>query len=251
MIRLDDSELHIWLSQPVGSVDAARLQRYVDVLTVDERTRAARHAGSGQYGRSVLTRFMARDVLSRYASIRPQDWRFKAGEFGKPRIGSPQDGPHFNVSHARDRIVMAVSPLTCGIDIEALDRDVRFRDVARRYFAPAEVEALRELSDVAARRRFIETWTLKEAFVKALGRGLSFALLKTFWFRFEPPGLSLEAGSALPAHWRFWCMANLPGFAIACAVPDAAPRTLTVWNYPFGADADQVVAEVETFTGSG
>ena len=172
MISLGTDALHVWLSESLNQVDDSRLDDFAGTLTDAERGRAERHAASGQYARSVLTRFMARDVLSRYADTRAADGRFIAGEHGKPEIAPGLAGPQFNVSHTRDRVVMVVCAVSCGIDIEAVDRDSRFREVAERYFSVREAAALRALDDVAARRRFIETWTLKEAFVKALGLSL-------------------------------------------------------------------------------
>lgn len=242
--------LHIWIAEPLGGVDDARVAALAQVLSPAERARAGRHARSGQYQRTVLSRFMARDVLSRYVpTTPPHAWEFEAGEHGKPAVVAPSAAPCFNVSHTRDRIVMLVADTPCGIDVEARDRGGRLDDVAERFFAAPESAAMRGLQADAARRRFLETWTLKEAFVKALGCGLSFTLLKQFWFNFDPPALVIEPGAELPQTWRFWQFEPAPGYVLGAALPDSAPRPLRLWRYRFGAEprAEQLPA-IQTFS---
>jgi 4'-phosphopantetheinyl transferase len=61
-----------------------------------------------------------------------------------------------------------------GADIEAI-RDVRSgADLARRIFAPGEIEVLEALEGEGWRRAFFRCWTLKEAWLKARGDGLTF-----------------------------------------------------------------------------
>ena len=250
LISLEERSLHVWLAEPVTSIAGAELGEFAGVLSEAERTRAERHAAAGQYPRSVLTRFMVRDVLSRYVATAPVDWQFRSGKHGKPEIAPPLAGPQFNISHTRDSIAMVVCQKPCGIDIEAADRAARFREVAERFFSPAEAQGLRVLDDAAGRRRFIETWTLKEAFVKALGRGLSFELLKSFAFRFEPSAaLSFAPGANVGSEWRFWTMEVGDGCIVACAVPDAGPRELAVWSYRFGAAPTPTRVAARTFSG--
>ncbi|XP_038974703.1 uncharacterized protein LOC103701553 isoform X4 [Phoenix dactylifera] len=75
-----------------------------------------------------------------------------------------------------------------GVDIEEKQRKTRnnILSLARRYFSPVEVAYLRTLADLESQRHeFIRLWTLKEAYVKALGRGFSGAPFKDFTIRLE------------------------------------------------------------------
>ncbi len=83
----------------------------------------------------------------------------------------------FNLSHTSGLVVCGVSGgAEIGVDVEAISRDAPDMALARRYFAAAEYEALRQLPHHDQRKRFFTYWTLKEAYVKARGIGLSLPL---------------------------------------------------------------------------
>lgn len=63
-----------------------------------------------------------------------------------------------------------------GCDIESRSRTTDFKSIASRYFSASEVKALLALPTTQQRARFFEYWTLKEAYVKATGQGLSVPL---------------------------------------------------------------------------
>ena len=234
--------IHVFVAEPFTQVDAVTLARCAAVLQAKEHTRARRHARSGQYQRTVLSRFMARDVLSGFVpAVAPGDWMFAVGQHGKPEVAWPQGAPHFNVSHTRDRIVMCVSSEPCGIDIESDARKGRLMEVAERFLAASESAALRALDGEAARRRFLATWTLKEAFVKALGRGLSFELLKQFAFDLDELSLSITAAADVPRAWQVWQLEPDPGYLVGVAVAGGLERDLKLWRYCF--DASPPLAE--------
>ena len=130
-----------------------------------------------------------------------------ADAFGKPMLHEPVGDPHlhFNLSHSHGVVVCAAAlGRQVGIDVEDGARRMECLDLAERYFAPAEVAHLRGLNGDHRQAAFFAIWTLKEAFVKATGHGLSFPL-DTFAFeldrdrllRFHPP-------VSLPGRWRFF-----------------------------------------------
>ena len=123
-----------------------------------------------------------RRVLSHYAPIAPQDWRFEAGAAGKPAlVGTGVDGQlpslQFNVSHSRDWLVCAISgAASVGIDLEFCDPGRDTLKLARRFFHPEEVAAIEACAAAETVDRFYDYWTLKEARVKAAGERLAPAL---------------------------------------------------------------------------
>lgn len=135
---------------------------------VDPRARR-RHA-------SEVGRKLVRTVLSRYADVAPDDWTFAADEHGRPRaLGTALGDIDFNLSHSETLAVCAVARGAIGVDVEDLARPAPL-DVAARFFAPSETEAL--LAEPAERRsrRFYEYWVLKESYLKARGLGLRLPL---------------------------------------------------------------------------
>lgn len=91
---------------------------------------------------------------------------------------------HFNISHTSSLIACGIAmDAPIGIDIEEKKRKTakNILSLARRYFTPSEVDYLAKISDSEAQRKeFIKLWTLKEAYVKALGRGFSGAPFNRF-----------------------------------------------------------------------
>ncbi|WP_339866071.1 4'-phosphopantetheinyl transferase family protein [Pseudohongiella nitratireducens] len=137
-----------------------------------------------------FTRIALRHVLSRYEThVAPGEWQFSRKSAGKPIIGWPESSLHFNLTHADDLLVIAVcNHAEVGVDVEALDREVDVMALSVRYYQPQEIRALSAMSEESARRhRFLTLWTLKEAAVKATGKGLSRAL-RDFSFTLQAPG---------------------------------------------------------------
>ena len=125
----------------------------------------------------------------------------KAGRPSRRRSIAP--GLHFNIAHTDGVVVMAVCRHAgVGVDVEKLGRAPLA--VAERYFSPAEAAQLRALPSDAQPRRFLQLWTLKEAYLKAIGTGLagglgrmSFIFETAERFHFE------RADDADAARWQF------------------------------------------------
>lgn len=94
---------------------------------------------------------------------------------------------HFNISHTSSLVACGVTVnVPIGIDVEEKQRRLKNKILAfaKRYFSPDEVKLLTAISDPEIQRQeFIKLWTLKEAYVKAVGRGFSAAPFNTFTVR--------------------------------------------------------------------
>lgn len=181
-----------------------------------------------------ITRALQRHALSAYvAGIHPSEWQFRKSAEGRPSLAPPFEhlGLHFNLSHTEDLVALAVCRHVCvGIDVEKLG-PVSLA-VAERFFSAAEVAQLRALPADSQPRRFMQLWTLKEAYLKAVGTGLagglgrmSFLFETTGEFRFERP----EDADA--ARWQFRQYA-IDEHSLGLAVlPDSTdPRLTVTWR---------------------
>ena len=114
----------------------------------------------------------------------------------------------FNLSHSRGRIVLLVGRNRLfGIDVEETGRVRKSIDIADRFFSRKEAQALSALPDDAKPLRFIEYWTLKEAYIKARGMGLRLPL-DQFSFELESSDgeISISFGPRItdrPSRWWF------------------------------------------------
>jgi 4'-phosphopantetheinyl transferase len=204
--------------------DPARRDHYLSLMTPDEHARMARLVFARDRQRFLLTRALVRNMLSRYAAVAPADWRFSANVHGRPEIlGRPAGVPdlRFNISHTEGLIACAVTiGREVGVDVEHVGRRLT-RDIAARFFAPAEVADLHALPRHEQPRVFFDYWTLKEAYIKARGFGLALPLAD-FAFHLSPggaPTISFEPSLPDdPATWQFMQDSPTPTHRLALAV---------------------------------
>jgi 4'-phosphopantetheinyl transferase len=231
----DSGRIDLWCAYVSESGDESLWRRYEALLSPDELARRARFRFARDRRRYLLTRALARTVLSRYRPVPAEDWAFESGPRGRPEIAAPtvEPGLQFNLSHSADLVMMGVTAgRALGIDVESVDEREADIEGLERYFAPPESAALLALPPAARRQRFLQLWTLKESYLKARGLGLAIAL-DAFWFELAGDGeLLLHMRPQLddaPARWQFWQLAPRAGYVAAiCAarVGEGVPRIL-------------------------
>lgn len=129
------------------------------------------HANDCQ--RHLTGELLARYILRQETGIRP-DGPFDTGEKGKP---NPEGyhGIHFNISHSGLWVVAATSIAPVGVDVERMRKVPE--GVAHRFFSQPEQYLLNNAKDETEKAHiFFTLWTLKESFIKAIGKGLSKSL---------------------------------------------------------------------------
>jgi len=157
-------------------VDAGTLARYASWLDIAERERAARFRYDRDRNRFVARRGRLRELLGRDLGIAPKALRLTEDSHGKPVLLDDPD-LHFNLSHSNGRALIATARGSAiGCDIEWRNPELACPRVAKRLFAPEEYEALTALPPEQWVAGFYNCWTRKEAYVKALGLGLSYPL---------------------------------------------------------------------------
>jgi 4'-phosphopantetheinyl transferase len=156
------------------------------------------------------------------------------GAHGKPFAPELPD-LDFNLSHAGAHVLLAFAhKQALGVDLEHCGRRVSISEVARRFFAPAEAEALDRLPIEQRLHAFLDLWTHKEAVLKALGEGLQYGLARVE-FALGRDGvvcglarIAPESGSTMD--WRLCPLQPAPGLigALAWRGPHKAVRTFTL-----------------------
>lgn len=173
--RASSDAVHVWAARRDVGADALALAE--QVLRPDERRRADRFVRDRDRRRWIVSRGLLRILLGRYLEADPHDLEFRYGPQGKPslaRIDEKEGDLRFNVSHSGALALYAVaSGAEVGVDVEANRPLPELEGVARRFFSPAEVRALRRVSPEGRRDAFYRGWTRKEAFLKANGDGIT------------------------------------------------------------------------------
>lgn len=201
------STAHLWYFPEGDRRDWVGIAGSRAVLSDAELRRNARFHFEEDRRRDLATRVLVRETLSRYWPVAPAAWRFRVGESGKPEVAWPAEAGflRFNLSHTAGLVVCIVAAnRDVGIDVEDLERSLKIDAIARRFFSQPENRALARLPAPSRRLRFFQYWTLKEAYLKARGVGISEAL-DTFYFRTRERPIRLAGcdGRADPDQWHF------------------------------------------------
>jgi 4'-phosphopantetheinyl transferase len=185
---LPAKEVHLHLARPERLVDRALLARLGALLSPEEHERCAHFRHEHLRHAALLTRALVRTTLSRYADVHPSAWRFRPGTHGRPEIEGDAHGLSFNVAHTEGLIVCAIGrDRMLGVDVEHAAKRTEPMTLAEHFFAEDEVTSLRGLEGEPLRERFLAIWTLKEAYAKARGLGLSLSL-DHYAFTFDDGG---------------------------------------------------------------
>ncbi|HEX7859476.1 MAG TPA: 4'-phosphopantetheinyl transferase superfamily protein [Verrucomicrobiae bacterium] len=173
-IDIPNDEVHVWVESLAP--DTARLKRAVEVLSEEERERARRFLREVDRVRYVMAHLKTREILAGYMGCEPAALKFVRGEFGKPELAKELNARKvsFNISHSGERLLLGiVREARIGVDIEEIRPESATLDIAARFFTADENRHLRSLSGTKQVEGFFNCWTRKEAYLKALGCGLS------------------------------------------------------------------------------
>ena len=233
--------VRVWTMATTG-LDEADVSRWAGVLDAAERERAARFVFPHSRITFIAAHALARAALAAVTGASPPSLGFAAGAHGKPEAlleGRPA-GVAFNLSHTEGLVGVAVAAqggVRLGFDVEPLARRAPLA-VAPRVFTAGE-RAWRGALPAAERGEgFFRLWTLKEAFIKATGKGLT-QDLSSFWFQVFPPviGFAPELGER-PADWAFEQRRVQGGFLAALAAGAPEARIDATWREVDAADFD-------------
>lgn len=233
-----------WLE--VDGVAAADWPRLEALLDDTERARARRFRFDRDRLSFTAAHALTRGLLSAWAGGEPSAWRFTAGPHGKPEVLAPATAPRLrvNLSHTHGLAAAVVTgEHDVGIDVEWLDRRPASGDLARRFFAPAECAQLEAVPPALADEVFLSIWTLKESYIKAIGKGLA-QPLDSFAFTLDPLAIHFEPGvEDDAAGWLFRQFRPTPRHLMALALRH--PRSDGVTVTASAVDADRLCRQPE------
>lgn len=224
-LALTSDRAHLWYVRTERHREAEVRAAYLALLNDDERARYERLDETRH--EFLLTRALCRTTLSRYAAVAPAGWRFALGPHGRPEIATPGfSWLRFNLTNTRGLVACIVArDHDVGVDAEELDEAAVAQDsVVDSFFSPCEANALRELSPHRRPRRFLESWTLKEAYVKARGVGLSVPLAQLAFLCERDRRLSVSFGPAVTDEadaWHFATFRPSRNHVVAAAIRPA------------------------------
>lgn len=232
--RLTGGEVHVWRASLAAS--AGELGRLHALLSEEEQLRAARFKFEVHRGRFIAGRGIQRLLLARYLDVDPAAIRYRHAAHGKPALDGPgaESGIRFNVSNSDDGLLIAlVRDREVGIDLEPVHRVVDRDAVARRFFSVPENQVYDTIPEEQRDAAFFTCWTRKEAYIKAVGEGLSMPLdcFDVTLRPGEPARLLATRGD--PAQAERWTIRELdpgPGW-LGAIVVEGPPFELRLFDW--------------------
>lgn len=221
-LTLGLDEVHVWRAslRPADGV-LARLEAH---LSPDERARAARFRFPQHRTAFVAGRGAQREILARYTGLPASALAYREGSHGKLELDGPAaaSGIRFNVSNSGDLALYALTlRREIGVDLELLKPMPDGIDIAKRFFSAPENEVFAALAEEARDLAFFRCWTRKEAYIKAVGEGLSMPLDR-FDVAFAPGEdariLRTRGNPAEAERWTMHAIEPGPGYVGALVV---------------------------------
>jgi 4'-phosphopantetheinyl transferase len=229
---MNKDTLQLWLAYPDDVLDRGVAEACERLLSEEERARWEGFKFDRLRREYLATRALVRTALADNHPIAPEGWRFRSNEYGKP-AAEPGVGIHFNLSNSRELVVCLIARgAEVGVDVEPFTRASGILEVAPRVFSELERRQLDGLGDRERLARGVSLWTLKEAYIKARGMGLSLPLDKISFVFGGAQEIRLELDRSLkdePSRWRF-CLLDHAGHRVALMVERTADAELEIWE---------------------
>lgn len=227
-------QIDLWLTK-IG-LSGEQINQYANLLSRDELERAnsfhfEHHREAFCIGRGIL-----RSILSRYLLVEPKYIHLEYSAYGKPAVSGEAAGVlDFNLAHSGEWVLYAISlPRRIGVDIEQVQAKEGWVQIAQSFFAPREIQTLLALPGERQLSAFYACWTRKEAFIKALGKGLSYPLDKfcvSVAREDAPRLLAVQDESEAIDDWNLFDI-PIDGKYQATLAAEGIVREINYWTYP-------------------
>ncbi len=225
--------IHVWAAWLDLSSDT--LAQLEVTLAPDEQAKAVRFVFDRDRQAYIESRGILRNLIASYVGLAPETLQFIYNKQGKPSLTFDCGGDwlNFNVTHSGQLALFAFRLCgDVGIDVEFVREVVDINQVAASTFSPAENLAWQTVPTAQRSEAFFNCWTRKEAFIKAVGLGLSYPLAN-FDVTLHPhkPARFLRIEGEVVHQWGLVDLCPADGFIGAVAVPTPAFEVeLRWWN---------------------
>jgi 4'-phosphopantetheinyl transferase len=205
-LTIPSDTAHLWSFDTGCLQTASATDTWLTCLQESERARYAACGTSAAKRAYLGTRALARTALARYSGVPPGDLRFATDRFGRSELAWPAiPGLSFSLARTEGLAVgLFAIDRDVGVDVELL-APIEAVELAARFFSPEESAGLAEFEGDARMSRFYELWTLREAYLKARGVGLTLPLDQLAFRPAASGRASAEFGPAIdddPARWE-------------------------------------------------
>lgn len=217
-------EAHVWLVVPENITNKSIIAEFFSILSLEEIHKHNRFHFPEDRHRYLVSHAFLRKILSQYLNQQPGDLKFYYSENGKPEVSLSKNDPliRFNLSHTAGLTACIVTINDdCGIDAEAIVHKTASLDVARLMFSDSEFKFIENLSGRTYLEEFFTRWTLREAYVKALGLGIDYPTNKLLFKIVDDKNISVaieKANDTICQFWQFRTMQPTSNHTVSIAI---------------------------------
>ncbi|MGG7177905.1 4'-phosphopantetheinyl transferase family protein [Clostridium paraputrificum] len=155
-------------------VEDEKLNKICEYICCEKRTRVNKLFNKKDKIQTLIAEILIRGHLIENYNMKNEAIFFEKNSYGKPYVKTVENF-HYNISHSGEFVVVAISEYEIGIDIEEI-KGIEYIDIAKNFFTNNELEYITSVNDGRGLERFYDIWTLKEAYIKFKGIGLSIPL---------------------------------------------------------------------------
>lgn len=230
-VPLKSHEAHLWFVYTDHHYE--QYLEYRALLTDQEIEREEKFRTEILKKKFTISRGILRLLLQSY-NQKVEGVDFCYGEHGKPFLRHNPNNLQFNLAHSHDLIIYGfLHQFQIGVDIEYIRDDFLPNDLVNYVFSDSEKKDYNTLKDSEKKLAFYHAWTRKEAFVKAIGKGLFQSLEKieiTFKIGDKPKILSFENDFQVANDWSLHSLKIAPEYvgAVVCQAPSV---NLKIFDY--------------------
>ncbi len=234
-MHLTKQQIHLWYISLDIKVSPSSL---FSILSIDEQQKANNFYFEQHKTSYILRKIALRQILSKYCMITSNAINFKYTYYQKPYFEINPFNLQFNMSHSHNMAILAITKIhPIGADLEYLKPIEDVTDLALQFFSPQEFSKFALVPTNQKVKAFYTIWTRKEAFVKAIGKGLSYSL-NTFDVAFLPNDpvniLKINNSTVEAAKWSL----NSSTFNyvnhmyMAAIITKSKPKQIISFHYP-------------------
>jgi 4'-phosphopantetheinyl transferase len=221
---IEAGHIHVWWLTPPSEGQAGSLDSFGNLTSAAERERARQFYFAADQWSYIAAQALLRWALAQHLECAAAEIEFERTAQGRPLLRNPANGLFFSLSHARGMVACALAAEPeIGVDVEGPSRQQKDGELASHFFDAREAAHLEQLPPDLRARDFFLQWTVKEAFLKAIGTGMH-APIDTLSVIPRDGVLDCRFTRPFPGltdRWGFWAAEPVNGFHLAVAVRSA------------------------------
>jgi 4'-phosphopantetheinyl transferase len=150
------------------------LSELFSILSQAEQEKAKKFHFASDRKKYVISHGIMRRLLASYIECEPLKIHYQVNEYGKPSMSTAQTPIHFNLTHSDNLAGLAIASSPVGVDIEKIKPLDDYLSMTKHFLSPKESLIFQSLAQQEQQLTFYRAWTRKEAYIKAIGMGLSY-----------------------------------------------------------------------------